>query len=97
MKLYITFDGIKTKTIIVDLGCHKFKTFDGIVFDYNMSFEDGTLCEKLPTEIAKIEKETNRLLSEAEATLEDWLLYGNVAVEKDMLKSMIGLLSTAIR
>ena len=97
MKLYITFCGIEDKTIIIDLGCHRFKTFDGIVFDYNMDFTDGTLCEELPKEIEKIEKATNRLLSEASATFEDWFLYGNVSVEKDMLKSLIGLLSTAVR
>lgn len=101
MKLFITFCGVEEKTIVVDLGCHKFVTFDKVVYDcdiYDVDFEnDGQLCDSLLDAIDNAERETDCLLADAAATLEDWFLYGNVTVETDILKSMVGLLSTAKR
>lgn len=101
MKLFIAFCGVEEKTIVIDLGCHKFVTFDKVVYDcdiYDIDFEnDGTLCDSLMAEIDRVERETDCLLAQADATFEDWFLYGNVTVEKDILKSVVGLLATARR
>lgn len=101
MKLFITFCNEENRTIVVDLGTHRYHVFNTVVYDcdiYDVDFKnDGMLCDSLAEAIDNAERETDCLLADATATFEDWFLYGNVTVEKDMLKSLIGLLSTARR